>query len=438
MRTYESWGRFPAATPRAVVPVHWRSDDPLRGAPAPVLAHGLGRSYGDVCLNDGGTLLDTRGLDRFVAFDEAQGILACEAGVSLGEILDVVVPRGFFLPVVPGTQHVTVGGAVANDVHGKNHHRAGTFGAHVLELELLRSDGRRVLCSPKERADLFAATIGGLGLTGLVLAATLQLRRIPLGVRSVRSETVRLASLDAFFDLAPQADATSEFCVAWIDCLASGSALGRGLLYRGDWSEAPSPRPRARRKRKLSVPFELPFSPLNRLTLSAFNLAYRLKQQSGSPVRTVDVDPFFFPLDGVERWNRIYGRAGLLQFQCAVPHAAARDAIREMLTAVARAGEGSFLAVLKNFGAAPSPGLLSFPREGVTLALDFPNRGERTARLFRELHAMVAAHAGRLYPAKDAHMSPAQFEAQHRDVLPAFRAQLDPAFSSSFWRRVNA
>ena len=183
--------------------------------------------------------------------------------------------------------------------------------------------------------------------------------------------------------------------------------------------------------------FDLPFSPLNRVTLAAFIVLYRWKQGRGPLARTVDYEPFFFPLDGVERWNRIYGRAGLLQFQCAVPHAAARAAIREMLAAIARAGEGSFLAVLKDFGTVPSPGLLSFPREGVTLALDFPNRGERTARLFAELHARVAAHGGRLYPAKDAHMSPAQFQAQYADVLPAFRRQLDPAFSSSFWRRVN-
>jgi FAD/FMN-containing dehydrogenase len=420
-----------------VVPLHWRTDDPFRAARPPYLAYGLGRSYGDACLNDGGILLDTRGLDRFVSLDESQGLLACEAGVSLGQILDVVLPRGFFLPVVPGTQHVTVGGAIANDVHGKNHHRAGTFGAHVVELELLRSDGRRVVCSPTTNPSLFAATVGGLGLTGLVLAATIRLQRIGVGVRSLSSETVPLASLDAFFDVASASDEENEFCVAWIDCLASGAALGRGLLYRGNWSEQPDAS-RRRRKRKVLVPFELPFSPLNRVTLSSFNAAYRLTQQMGARVRTIGFEPFFFPLDGVERWNRIYGRGGLLQFQCAVPHAAARAAIREMLSAIARAGEGSFLAVLKNFGALPSPGLLSFPREGVTLALDFPNRGERTARLFRELHAMVLAHAGRLYPAKDAHMSPAQFEAQYRDVLSAFRAQLDPAFSSSLWRRVNA
>jgi FAD/FMN-containing dehydrogenase len=437
VKAYQSWGRYPTAHHAAVVPLRWRTEDPVAAAPRPVLPYGLGRSYGDVCLNDGGALVDVRGLDRFIALDEEQGLLACEAGISIGEILEVIVPRGFFLPVVPGTKHVTVGGAIANDVHGKNHHQAGSFGAHVEELELLRSDGRRLVCSAAENPELFRATVGGLGLTGVVLAATLRLRRIGTGVRTVLQETVPLASLDAYFEHAGASGRDHEFCVAWIDCLASGSALGRGLLYRGDWSAEAAPARARRRGRKLAVPFELPFSPLNRVTLAAFNALYRWKQGRGPLTRTVDYEPFFFPLDGVERWNRIYGRAGLLQFQCAVPHAAARAAVGEMLAAIARAKEGSFLAVLKDFGAVPSPGLLSFPREGVTLALDFPNRGERTARLFGELHAMVAAHGGRLYPAKDAHMSAAQFQAQYADVLPAFRAQLDPAFSSSFWRRVS-
>jgi len=313
----------------------------------------------------------------------------------------------------------------------------GTFGCHVEELELLRSDGRRLVCSPSENGELFSATVGGLGLTGVILAATLRLRRLGPGIRTVRQETVPLPSLDAYFEEAAASGRDHEFCVAWIDCLASGATLGRGLLYRGDWSVEAAPGRPPRKGRRLSVPFELPFSPLNRVTLAAFNALYRWKQGRGPLTRTVDYEPFFFPLDGVERWNRIYGRAGLLQFQCAVPHAAARAAVGELLAAIARAGEGSFLAVLKDLGAIPSPGLLSFPREGVTLALDFPNRGERTARLFGELHAMVAAHGGRLYPAKDAHMSAAQFQAQYADVLPAFRAQLDPAFSSSFWRRVS-
>lgn len=432
MRRYESWGRVPRASHR-VVPVRWRSEDPFRATPRPLLAHGLGRSYGDVCLNDGGALLDVRGLDRFIGLDEAEGRLTCEAGVSLGEILDLVVPRGFFLPVVPGTKHVTVGGAIANDVHGKNHHRAGTFGCHVEALELLRSDGARLTCSPSSNAELFRATVGGLGLTGLIVSATIRLRRI--AGEWLRSETVPLRSLEDFFEGSARSDAEHEFTVAWIDCLARGARTGRGVLYRGDWAEAgPAVRPRGRVR--LAVPIDPPFSPLNRWTIALFNAVYRAKSRLGAGQRIVHYEPFFFPLDAVERWNRMYGRSGFFQFQCAVSPEAARTGIREMLEVIAGAGEGSFLAVLKSLGLVASPGLLSFPMRGVTLALDFPNRGEKTARLFRDLHAVVGACRGRVYPAKDAHMTPEQFQVQYADVLPEFRRHVDPAFSSSFWRRV--
>jgi FAD/FMN-containing dehydrogenase len=435
MRSHDqSWGRFPRVQ-QSAVPLHWRTENPFARVSAPALPYGLGRSYGDSCLNDGGVVIATRGLDRFIALDEQRGLLACEAGVTLGEIVALVAPRGLFLPVVPGTKHVTLGGAIANDVHGKNHHRAGTFGCHVLELELLRSTGERVVCSPREHPALFAATVGGLGLTGIVLAATIQLRRT--GTELISAESVPLRRLDDFFERSAVADAESEFTVAWIDCLARGGDVGRGILFRGNWAEgAPAPRPR-RTGLRLAVPFELPFSPLNRFTLAAFNAVYYAKNRraAGAPHLT-HYDPFFFPLDRVDRWNRIYGRQGFLQFQCAIPKPAAPVAIRELLTAIARAREGSFLTVLKNFGAVPSPGLLSFPREGVTLALDFPNRGEPTRALFAALYATVSAHGGRLYPAKDALMPAEQFQAQYADVLPEFLAQRDPALSSSFFRRV--
>jgi len=433
---FESWGRFPKAEPAAVLPIFWRSDRPFQMAPPPFLPFGMGRSYGDSCLNGGATLLATRHLDRFLAMDEARQLVTCEAGVTLGEILEQVVPRGLFLPVVPGTKHVSVGGAIANDVHGKNHHRAGTFGAHVASLELLRSDGSRLTCSRTERPELFAATIGGLGLTGVILSASIRLQSIGPGVEHVQSETVPVRALDELLALVRESDGDHEFTVAWIDCLATGTRVGRGLLHRGNWAAAPRPSS-PRQAPRLSVPMEFPVSPLNRFTLSAFNCLYRAKGRVTGGPRFVHHDSFFFPLDRIGHWNRIYGTAGLLQFQCAVPHVSASSAIRQMLGAIAAAGEGSFLAVLKDFGSVGSPGMLSFPREGVTLALDFPNKGDRTAGLFRKLHAMVAAHGGRLYPAKDAHMSAEQFRMQFGDVLPRFRAQIDPAFSSSFWRRVQ-
>jgi len=427
----QSWGRFPRVTQQAVA-LRWR-DDPLPAA-RPLLAHGLGRSYGDVGLNDGGTILLTRGLDRFIALDEGAPSVTCEAGVSLGEILRLVVPRGLFLPVVPGTRHVTVGGAIANDIHGKNHHREGTFGRHVRSLELLRSDGRRLTCSPAENAELFAATVGGLGLTGLLLSATVSLRRVPSAY--VDAESIPVRDLDHFFELSALSDQAFEYTVAWIDCLARGRRVGRGIFHRANVAVAPGRSREMRPSPRLSVPIELPFSPLNRLSVAAFNLAYHAANARKGR-RLEHVDPFFFPLDGVERWNRIYGPGGLLQFQCSVPREAGPATIRELLNRIAASGEGSFLAVLKGFGDVASPGLLSFPRPGVTLSLDFPYRGGRTDRLFRELHAVTEASGGAFYPAKDAHMSPGAFRRSFPG-LEAFRAQLDPAFSSSFWRRVTA
>jgi FAD/FMN-containing dehydrogenase len=379
-------------------------------------------------------LLTTRGLDRFVSLDEERGLLTCEAGVSLGEILHLAVPRGYFLPVVPGTKEVTVGGAIANDVHGKNHHRRGTFGTHVESFDLLRSTGQRLACSRQENPDLFAATVGGLGLTGLVLRATLRLRRIVAS--AIEAETLVIHDLDEYFAISKESDDKYEYTVAWVDCLASGARLGRGILHRGNHAAAPgrlTPPPLVGR---LNVPVTFPVSPLNRVTLSAFNSVYYGKNRLTAGQYMLEPNPFFFPLDGVSHWNRIYGQHGFFQFQSAVPPDAAPAITRSMLTAIAASGQGSFLAVLKNFGPGTSPGLLSVPCPGTTLALDFPNRGEPTRKLFGELYAMVRDANGRIYPAKDATMPASQFRTQYEGVLDVFRSQTDPAFSSSLWRRV--
>ncbi len=279
----ESWGRYPVLQHLAARPVVWRSD-PLAVSPASLLPFGRGRSYGDCCLNEGGTLLTTRTLDRFISFDPSAGVLRCEAGVSLGDILALIVPRGWFLPVVPGTSYVSVGGAIANDIHGKNHHRVGTFGRHVRRLELLRSDGR-VECGPGE--PLFAATVAGLGLTGLITWAELQLRAVP-GAR-IKVETIPFGTLTEFFAIADESDARFEYTVAWMDCF---SRAGRGVFFRGDHAEGTAT-PAVTR---LSVPFEFPSMALNPLTVRAFNAVYALKRRS---TRVVDANPFFFPLDAV-------------------------------------------------------------------------------------------------------------------------------------------
>lgn len=435
--SFESWGRHPTAPPARVVALWWR-DEPLPrpGRGPGLLAHGLGRSYGDVCLNRGGTLVHTRRLDRLIRFDEECGLLSAEAGISLGEILAVIVPRGWFLPVTPGTRHVTLGGAIANDVHGKNHHRAGTFGRYVTRFELLRSSGERLLCAPDREARLFAATIGGLGLTGLITWAEIRLRRI--AGPQLDAESVRFGSLEEFYPLAEEADRRHEYTVAWIDALAGGDRLGRGRLLAGDHVEAPGagtakgPRPP---RLRLALPLTPPSWLLGRPLLRVFNAAYFRAHPSGTRRRLVHYEPFFYPLDRIEGWNRAYGRRGFLQYQCVVP-SGAREAVGEILERVRRSGQGSFLSVLKLFGPLPSPGLLSFPRRGVTLALDFPNTGAPLLSLLEDLDAVVRDAGGAVYPAKDARMSPENF----RHFFPRWRELAecaDPAFSSSFWRRVT-
>jgi FAD/FMN-containing dehydrogenase len=435
VRRYESWGRYPRARQQVLVQ-HWRQDPlPLPESPdMSVLPYGNGRSYGDVCLNDGNALVDARPLDRFVAFDAVNGVLRCEGGVLLSEILDLAVPRGWFLPVTPGTRLVTVGGAIANDVHGKNHHRAGTFGCHVRAFELLRSDGSRRVCSPDQEGNYFRATIGGLGLTGLITWAEIQLRKI--GSPYIAQETIRYANLDEFFTLSAESDRDFEYTVAWIDCLASGPDLGRGVFIRGNHAGMAPDSPPRRPHLRLAMPVAPPFSLINHASLRLFNSAYFYGHRPGMHPGTTHYEPFFHPLDSVADWNRIYGPKGFMQYQCVVQRGEGAGAVREILERIARAGTGSFLAVLKMFGDQTSPGLLSFPRPGVTLALDFPNQGKKTHDLLAGLDEVVRAAHGRLYPAKDARMTGEDF----RRAYPAwqvFDALRDPRFDSSFWRRVR-
>ena len=378
----------------------------------PVLPYGQGRSYGDSCLNDGGTLLRTGGLDRFIALDVETGTLRCEAGVTLGEILDLVVPRGLFLPVLPGTRHVSVGGAIANDIHGKNHHRAGSFGRHVCRIEILRSNGR-FECTQGD--PLLEATIGGLGLTGLVTWAEIALRRVP--GPAMRVAAIPFSGLDEFFDLSDESDPVCEYTVAWIDALR-----GRGIFFRGEHEEGKPPAP----GRAWSVPFG--FRVVNDLTIQAFNEAYYAAQKRGRGAKTVHYEKFFFPLDRVTNWNRLYGKQGFLQFQCVVP-------TQKALRAVLAEAPASPLTVLKKFGDLQSPGMLSFPRPGYTLALDLPNRGTETNTVFMRLERTAMEAGGALYPAKDARMSRLSF-ARSFPRLEQFQRFVDPAFSSSFWRRV--
>lgn len=433
MRRGTSFGGYPSVAQR-ILP--WRDRDaPLPMLDGPLLAYGNGRSYGDVGLNDGGTVLDARGLDRFMSFDLATGVLRCEAGVLLGEILDIAVPRGWFLPVTPGTQFVTVGGAIANDVHGKNQHRAGSFGDHVRCFELLRSDGARRECRPDNHADLFVATIGGLGLTGLITWVELQLRRVD--GPWLDTETIYFQGVSEFLALSRDSETTHEYGVAWIDCAADGAARDRGVFVRANHAADPASTltPITAPQRRLRLPLTLPFSLVNRWTLRAFNAIYYRAQRTGRMRR--HYAPYFYPLDAVCDWNRVYGPAGFFQFQCIVPPGMAATVIPELLARIRADGEGSFLAVLKLFGERQGRGLLSFARAGTTFAIDLANRGTRTLALLNALDGMVAATGGAIYPAKDAHMTGTHFRQYfpHWKQLETLR---DPAFSSSFWRRVMA
>jgi FAD/FMN-containing dehydrogenase len=425
-----SWGRFPRQRAARVHALHWR-DDALPLA-APLLPHGCGSSYGDSCLNADGTLVDTTRLDRLIAFDRGSGLVRCESGVTLERLLDVIVPAGWFLPVTPGTRRVTVGGAIANDVHGKNHHRAGTFGRHVRALELLRSDGSRTECTPERDADRFAATVGGLGLTGLITWAEFQLR--PIASAELEVQTVRFHGVDEFLALSAESAERFEHTVAWIDATSRGRSFARGLFMRANHVEEAGPLTPRARSRRLSVPFDFPAVALSRLPVRAFNALHFHAARAGTT--RSHLEPFFYPLDSIGQWNRMYGRRGFVQHQCVVPMQPARGAVNALLEAITASGEASFLSVLKVFGDRPSPGMLSFPRPGVTLALDFPMRGERTLALLERLDAIVMEAGGAIYPAKDARMSRDTFRRSF-PRLGEFTPHVDPAFSSSFWRRVH-
>jgi len=430
---FESWGRYPTLD-SDLIPLYWTTDFPPLALPtAKMLPVGAGRSYGDVCLLDHGALLPTRGMDKLLHFDPETGVLRCEAGVTLAEILDFAVPRGFFLPVTPGTKYVTVGGAIANDIHGKNHHVAGTFGRHVLRFELVRSDGSRFVCSASQNADWFAATVGGLGLTGLISWAEVRLR--PIVSRKIQYQGIKFTGIDEFVALS-QASTQVEYTVAWIDCVAGGKNFARGIYMQGDHSSVPEPAAPTKTP-WLSVPIDFPEIVLNRLSVGVFNTLYYNKQFAKRKTGTVDYEPFFYPLDSILHWNKIYGRSGLLQFQCVIPwEDVPQEGIVRILKAITSSGLASFLAVIKVFDDVASPGMLSFPKPGITLALDFPIREEVSFDLLDRLASITLEHGGRLYPAKDARMTAAQFQAFYPQWRE-FSAYIDPHFDSAFWQRVT-
>ncbi len=418
------WGRTSSARTRAARPERAEDvDAAVAGSVGgTIVAHGAGRSYGDVALNDGGFTILTRRLNRFLDFDAGSGEVVVEPGVTFRDLIAALLPQGYLAPVSPGTAFTTIGGAIANDVHGKNHELNGTFGDHVKWVDLLLASGERRRVSPESDAELFRATIGGLGLTGVITAACFPMMPVPSN--AVRREERRMANIDDF--LAGFAEATARrvpFTVGWIDGAASGASLGRGILELA-W---PSPvAAAAPRDRNLSVPFDFPSLALNSYSVRAFNEVYYRRIPRGGRERVVPLAIFLYPLDAILQWNRIYGDRGFYQFQCVLPPEQGAKGLRHLLETISRSRGASFLAVLKAMGRGGS-GLMSFPAPGYTLALDFPRQPE-TIALLRQLHRITLDYGGRVYLAKDACMT-AETCAEMYPGLESFRStlgELDP------------
>ena len=395
------WGRCPVIEAKVLAPDTLEATRRDIATADAFIARGLGRSYGDSALAP--TILSALRLDRLLSFDPASGELECGAGVSLDTLLQVFVPRGWFLPVTPGTSFVSVGGAVASDVHGKNHHGAGSFSAHVRGLRILLGNGEVLDCDPAHHGDLFRATCGGMGLTGVILAVRLRLIRIPSAW--MRTTTFKTNNLDHALELF-ETHRAATYSVAWIDCLARGTGLGRSLLMLGEHDPVGNFAAAAGRIR--NVPVDFPPGLLNHYSIAAFNALYYHRQLRRQVQGRSHFRPYFYPLDGLRNWNRMYGRPGFLQYQCVLPAASGRAGMRLLLKTIAQAGEGSFLAVLKTFGPG-NDNPLSFPMAGPTLALDFRNT-PRVRQLLDRLDAIVLDHGGRLYLTKDARMSAATFK----------------------------
>ncbi len=424
------WGRYPTTTADMLEPANRQAVavqlDELRAQARQLIVRGAGRSYGDAAL--AATVLGSRHLDNLIALEADNGggaYLRCAAGVSLGAILHAVLPKGYFLPVLPGTRFVTVGGAIAADIHGKNHHRDGCFSAYVDSFTLLLANGELRQCSRSENRELFAATCGGMGLTGMILDARLRLNKVP--GHFINNRTLVAKSLRQCLELFEEHN-SAHYSVAWIDCLSRGSQLGRSSLFLGEHSD----RPASTSSKPLhsgtlaSIPFATPAWLLNRYSMRAFNALYYWRQQSRSKQQELHYQHYFFPLDRIANWNRLYGRQGFIQYQLVLPTESAAEGLEKILQRVSGAGKGSFLAVLKQLGPA-NDNLLSFPLAGYTLTLDFKME-ERVLPLLDELDAIVLGHGGRLYLAKDARMNEAVFKASYPrwEDFMSLRATVDP------------
>lgn len=442
MRTpLSGWGRYPVGISEVHRPERLGElKVPLHSSESSI-ARGLGRSYGDASFNSSGCTVLTERLNRFLGFDPSTGALECEAGVTIGEILEHFIPRGFLPPVIPGTKFVTVGGALACDIHGKNHHKDGSFGRHVIDFSLLTADGELVRCSRDENVELFQATVGGMGLTGIV--THLRLRLIPIQDPRVVVDYDRAEDLDRALELFHESDERYKYSVAWVDCVGGSKRRpGRSVLMRGNpatGSDAAALRPEKRRA--VSVPGTVPSFLLNRGSIRGFNALYYQKHPRQARNVLCGYESFFFPLDGIRNWNRLYGKNGFLQYQVVLPYDGGRDGLAKMLELLRKSGPGGFLAVLKRFGPGDPELPLSFPMPGYTLAVDIPRRGSAVLDLLRQLDRIVIDRGGRIYLAKDARTSPEAVRAMYPNLERwlEIKSRFDPAnrLASDLARRLK-
>lgn len=402
-----NWGNFP------VVEKEMKSEDSLQKIKDFVLSHkeviarGNGRCYGDASLGE--NIFSTKRLNKFIGFDKIEGVLECEAGVLLSDILEISVPQGYFLNVTPGTKFVSVGGAIASDVHGKNHHSEGCFSEYVLEFKLMKENAEVITCSREENTEDFWATVGGMGLTGIILSAKIKLKNIETAY--IRQESIKADNLDKIFQLFEESEGWL-YNVAWIDCLQKGENIGRSILMRGYHALREELPPKLHKNplknpRKImpTIPFYFPSWVLNSFTIKIFNWLYYNKQTKKSVEGFVHYEPFFYPLDVINEWNKIYGKKGFIQYQMVIPKEKGKEGMRKILETIADSGNGSFLAVLKLFGKNNPKAYNSFPMEGYTLALDF-KVNDKLKYLVEELDKIVEEFGGRIYLTKDSMSNP--------------------------------
>ncbi|ASW74399.1 FAD-linked oxidase [Chryseobacterium piperi] len=397
-----NWGNFP------IVEKEMKSEDSFKKIKEFVLNHneviarGNGRCYGDASLGE--HIFSTKKLNKFISFDRLNGIIECESGVLLSDVLEIAVPQGYFLYVTPGTKFISVGGAIASDVHGKNHHAEGCFSEYVIEFKLMIENGEIITCSREVNSEKFWATIGGMGLTGIILTAKFKLKNIESAY--IRQESIKAENLDEIFRLFDESESWT-YTVAWIDCLQKGKNIGRSILMRGEHAfqhELPqnmSKTPlRLKKKLQPTVPFYFPGFVLNSLTVRLFNLLYYKKQSKKEVKSFIDYETFFYPLDAINDWNKIYGKSGFIQYQMVIPKEKGKEGMKKILETIANSGNGSFLAVLKLFGKDNPEAYNSFPLEGYTLALDF-KVNSKLKKLVEQLDQIVQEFGGRIYLTKD-------------------------------------